>query len=361
MSGESILCVDDDVHVRRLIERMIAAAGYRCVSVGSVDEARRLLAGGRFVLVLCDINLPGRSGLVLLAELAGRAPEVATLMVTGRDEPELADATIQQGAYGYVTKPFSQNALLIEVANALHRRRLELERRMYEIRLEETVAERTAELEEAVRGLELAQADLRRSYRETLLRLGRAIEYHDLETGAHVERVGNHAGAIALALGLDPEWAELLRLAAPLHDVGKLAVTERILIKDGELTRAEIMEMRRHAELGHDLLAGSGNELLDLAATVAWTHHERWNGGGYPCGLADEAIPLEGRIVAVADVFDALTSDRPYRRRLEVPAALAYLADERGREFDPEVVEAFLRSIDADFQHDSLLGIGAAP
>ena len=259
-----------------------------------------------------------------------------------------------------MTKPFSQNELLIDVANALHRRRLELERQTHEARLEETVARRTAELEEAVSGLELAQADLRRSYRETLLRLGRAIEYHDVETGAHVERVGDYAGSIALALGLDPEWAELLRLAAPLHDVGKLAVTERILVKDGKLTQSEIVEMRRHAKIGHDLLAGSGNELLDLAATVALTHHERWNGGGYPSGLAGEEIPLEGRIVAVADVFDALTSDRPYRRRLEISAALDYLAGERGLEFDPEVRRRVPR-LDrrSTSRNDPLLGIGA--
>jgi len=361
MSGETILCVDDDTHVQRLIKRMLAAAGHPCVCAGSVEEAREVLGGDRFALVLCDINLPGRSGLVLLEELAGRAPEVATLMVTGRDEPELADATIERGAYGYVTKPFSQNELLIDVANALHRRGLEIERRTYESRLEEIVAQRTSELEEAVRGLELAQADLRRSYRETLLRLGRAIEYHDVETGAHVERVGDYACSIAVALGLDPDWAELLRLAAPLHDVGKLAVTERILVKDGKLTQAEIVEMRRHAEIGHDLLAGSGNELLDLAATVAWTHHERWIGDGYPRGIAAEEIPLEGRIVAVADVFDALTSDRPYRRRLEISAALAYLSDQSGRGFDAAVVDAFLGSIDAYFPRDALVGLEAAP
>ena len=361
MSGESILCVDDDAHVLGLMKRMLAAGGYACVQAAGVEEARRLLDAAPFELVLCDINMPGRSGLVLLDELADRAPEVATMMVTGRDEPDLADAAIAWGAYGYVTKPFSQNELLIDVANALHRRGLELERETYEARLEETVARRTAELEEAVSGLELAQSDLRRSYRETLLRLGRAIEYHDLETGAHVERVGDYARSIALALDLDPEWAELLRLAAPLHDVGKLAVGERILVKDGKLTQSEITEMREHAKIGHDLLAGSGNELLDLAATVALTHHERWDGGGYPSGLAGEEIPLEGRIVAVADVFDALTSDRPYRRRLEISAALDYLAGERGRGFDPQVVDAFLRSIDAYFPQDSLLRVEVTP
>ena len=333
MNGECVLCVDDDETVRRLIGRMLEAAGLRCAYAGTVEEARGLLAAQPFALVLCDINLPGSSGLELLAELTPRSPEVATVMVTGRDDPELAGETLEGGAFGYLTKPFSRNALLIEVRNALHRRRLELERRDYELLLEETVARRTAQL--------------RRAYEETVLRLGGAIAYRDRETGAHVERVGAYARSIALALGLPEQRAELLRLAAPLHDVGKIAVRDSVLLKPGRLSEEERAEMQRHAEAGHQLLDGSGNELLALAATIAWTHHERWDGAGYPRGLSGEEIPLEGRIVAVADVFDALTSDRPYRPRLDVVDARAWIAGERGRGFDPRVVDAFLGSLDS--------------
>ena len=331
--SEAILCVDDDLVVRRLLGRMLEHGGYAWRDAANVDEARELLAAEPFALVLCDINLPGRSGLDLLAELSERSPDVATVMVTGHDDPELAGTALERGAYGYVTKPFSANAILIEVANALHRRRLELERRDYEQVLEETVARRTAEL--------------RCANEEIVIRLGRAIEYHDGETGAHVERVGAYARSIALALGVDRARAELLRLAAPLHDIGKIAVREAVLRKPGRLSEGERREMRRHAEAGYELLAGSGNELLDLAATIALTHHERWDGSGYPRGLRGREIPLEGRIVSVADVFDALASDRPYRARLPLAEARAFVASERGTGFDPDVVDVFLGSLDS--------------
>lgn len=328
MTPEPILCVDDDVQVRRLIERMVTGAGHECIAVGSVDDARRLLAERHFSVVLCDIGMPGESGLELLEELARTRPEVATVMVTGSDDPKIADVALALGAYGYLTKPFAPNELLIDLANALRRRGLEAEHRAYEERLERMVAARTAQLE--------------RAYMETLMRLGRAIDYHDGITGEHVERVASCAHAIALTLGLDAEHAQRIRLAAPLHDAGKIAIPSSILRKPASLTDEERREMERHAELGYELLAGSGNDLLDLAATIAYTHHERWDGSGYPRGLAGEEIPLEGRIVAVADVYDALTSDRPYRGALSVHAARAHLRRECGRAFDPQVVDAFL-------------------
>jgi putative two-component system response regulator len=250
------------------------------------------------------------------------------VMVTGRDDPEMAGRALEIGAYGYITKPFAPNELLIDLANALHRRKLEADRRTYEMRLEDTVRERTNEL--------------RLAYVETVARLGRAIEFHDSETGEHVERVGTYSHAIAIELGFDAAHAERLRLAAPLHDVGKIAVREEILRKRGPLDRDEWEEMERHTELGYELLGGSGNELLELAATIAWTHHERWDGRGYPRRLAGEDIPLDGRIVSVADAFDALISDRPYRAAMSLAEARALLIAERGAAFDTNVVDALL-------------------
>jgi putative two-component system response regulator len=280
-----VLCVDDDVQVRGVIARVLESAGHECVCAGDADEARALLRAEAFTVVLCDINLPGRSGLELLREVRADHPDVATLVVTGRHEPTIADRALELGAFGYVTKPFAPNDLLIDLSNALHRRRLEAERRV------------------------AAERAVRRAYVETLSRLSRAVEYHDGVTGAHIERVGDHAATIARALGLDD--------------------AERAL-------------MQRHTDLGNELLGGSDNELLDLAATIAWTHHERWDGNGYPRGLAGEEIPLAGRIVAVADVFDAITSDRPYRKALSVDEALAIIAAQRGTAFDPDIVDAFL-------------------
>jgi putative two-component system response regulator len=313
-----VLCVEDDEQVRTFIAHVLDDAGHEVVAAADVDEARRRLAEESFAAVLCDINLPGSSGLELLRELREQHPEVATVMVTGRDDPSVADRALDLGAYGYITKPFSPNELLIDLSNALRRRQAEAESR------------------------DLAAQAVRDAHIDTLRRLTRAVEYHDGATGAHIERVGEHAAAIGRAIGLEPARVELLRIAAPLHDIGKIAVPGAILRKPEPLTDVERSLIEQHTERGRELLQGSGNDVLELAATIAWTHHERWDGGGYPRGLVGEAIPLEGRIVAVADVFDALTSDRPYRGAIGVDEALATIAGESGKSFDPAVVEAFL-------------------
>jgi putative two-component system response regulator len=315
MDRYSILCVDDDPDVLRSIGRILTEAGHECLMATRASEAHRLIAAHRVSVALCDIGLPGESGLDLLASLANHRPAIATVMVTGRDDPQIADTALALGAYGYLTKPFSANDLVIAVSIAARRRTLDEE----------------------------AADQLERAYLQTVSRLSRAIEYHDGETGAHVERVGQVANSIALELGLSPESAERIRLAAPLHDVGKIAVPSGILRKAGPLTPVERREVERHAEAGRRLLAGSGNELLELAATVAWTHHENWDGSGYPRGLAAEAIPLAGRIVAVADVFDALTSVRPYRPAISEEDAFEHLEAESDRKFDPATIAAFDR------------------
>jgi len=328
--GEPILCIDDDPDVRRVIARVLDDGGHRCMTAGDVGEARRLLAENDYSVVLCDIGLPGESGLELLAEL-GHQATIATVMVTGRDDPDTADLALELGAYGYLTKPFAPNDLLINVSGAVRRRKLD--------------EARSAQLERAYASIAASEAELRRAYAETVARLGRAMEYHDVETGAHVERVAASAHAIAIELGLADVLAERLRLASPLHDIGKIAISEAILRKPGALSDAERVEMERHTDVGHALLASSGNELLELAATIAWTHHENWDGSGYPRGLAGEDIPLAGRIVAVADVYDALTTDRPYRPAWSEDAAYAYLDDERGTKFDPTIVDALGRRL----------------
>lgn len=323
MSRIRVLCVDDDPHVRSLIQRMVVEAGYECAGAGTVADARTLLAEQEFSVVLCDIGLPGQSGLELLDELGRTRPDIATVVVSGHDHAGIVDAALALGAYGYVTKPFTANELMIDISNALYRRRYEAERR------------------------EAADSALQRAYAGTLSRLSRAVEYHDGATGSHLERVGTYTAEIAGALDLPEAQVELLRLAAPLHDIGKIAIGDRILRKTGMLTDEERALMEQHTDIGRDLLGGSGSDLLELAATIAWTHHERWNGSGYPRGLEGDAIPLAGRIVAVADVFDALSSDRPYRPRLSVAEARAWILDGSGRAFDPDVVDAFVRSLEA--------------
>lgn len=318
MSRGPILCVDDDEQVRRFIARVLDTAGHECVAAASTAEARRLLAEKSFAAVLCDINLPGESGLELLRDLRTDHPDVATVMVTGRAETALADAALDLGAFGYVTKPFDANELLIDLANALHRR-------------DDEAASRT-ERDVAVREAHVA----------TLKRLARAVEYYDGETAAHVERVGTQSATIGRALDLGSAQVELIRLAAPLHDIGKIGVPTALIRKRGPLNDVERIVMEHHTDLGRELLAGSGNDVLDLAAQIAWTHHERWDGSGYPRSLSAAGIPLEGRIVAVADAFDAMTNDRPYRAARSVGEAITVIEGERGSAFDPDVVDAFL-------------------
>jgi putative two-component system response regulator len=339
---EQVLVVDDEPAITSLVARTLESYGYDTAVAHTRLEAHSAAAAHPFDLVLCDVNLDRDSGLQLIGELLAEHPSTAGLMVTGMDDPALARAALERGAYGYVIKPFTTNELLINVANALRRRSLELANRRYQELLERRVEERTATLRGALDQVKSSEAALRRSQEETIRRLGGAIELRDLDTGRHVGRMSELCGRIGARLGLGPQRIALIRTASRLHDVGKLGVEDAILRKPAALTAEERLAMQQHAELGRDILAGSPSELLELAAVIAWTHHERWDGTGYPRGLTGEEIPLEGRIAAAADVYDALTSDRPYRPALPQAAALELMASERGRHFDPTVLDALV-------------------
>ncbi len=336
--SERILIVDDERQIRELVRRLLERAGYECTTAESAQEATRLLGEETFALVLADLQMPGESGLDLISRVRVSYPNTAAIMVTGVDDEALAESALTLGAYGYIVKPFSPSELSIQVLNALRRRKLEIAQRHERERLERTVAARTAELQQAVE-------DLRRSEEETARRLAAAVEARDHETSEHIGRVGAYSALVALRLGLDDQRCDLIRRASSLHDIGKIGVADGILLKPGPLTTHERIAMQRHAEIGHDVLAGSGHELLELAATIAWTHHERVDGTGYPRGLVGDEIPLEGRIVAVVDVYDALTTDRPYRSALTVEEALDLLRHGRGTQFDPDVLGAFLATL----------------
>jgi putative two-component system response regulator len=334
-NGRRILIVDDEDQIRRLIGRVLTEDGYDCALAESAAEARALLAEGAFHLAICDISLGADSGLDLAAEIHASSPDTAILMATAKNEPALAALATDIGAYGYMVKPFTAEELRIDVANALYRRRLELENRRHREHLSSIVSERTAELRRTVEELE-------RSRRETIQRLSRAVEIRDFDTGSHIGRIGELAASIGERLGLDEEHVELLRIASPMHDVGKIGISDRILRKPGELSPEEKREMERHTEIGFSILSGSESEPLDLAAEIALTHHEKVDGSGYPRGLAGDEIPLEGRIAAVVDVFDALISNRVYRPAFSVEDATTILRDGRGTHFDPEPLDALL-------------------
>ncbi len=451
-----ILATDDRPEILKLIERTLGER-YECEFAGSVAAAREILKGGEFDLALCDIQMPGESGLTLAEEITGEHPNTAVVLVTGEDHPEVAEKAFDFGVHGYLVKPFWPGQLRITAMNALRRRDLEVAAKAHaealEVRLQRLIDqapipvylkdregryelanqaahelwgkqpgeligltmadldpgegrrpneapelqilehggsyetegkltidgdersflsvkfpnvddagqitgiwEISTEITDRKRAEELAAqlaaargraiAELQASRQETVDRLTKAIERHDAGTGEHVSRMATVAAFLGQLAGLDREQVLLLRAAAPMHDVGKVATPDRILRKPGPLTVEERLEMERHTTLGNEILAGSGSDLLQLAAKIALTHHERWDGRGYPQGLRGEEIPIEGRIVAVADVFDALLSDRSYRGAMPIDEAVAILRGESGTHFDPEFVALLLDNLE---------------
>jgi putative two-component system response regulator len=337
-----LLIVDDDGALRRWEERVVRDQGYTCDGADDAPSVRLRLAQSRYDLALLDVNIPGESGMELLTHIRSNHPEVAVMMVTGEDSTELALTAIEQGAYGYLIKPVAAGELLINVANALHRRRGELQSQRLMRSLRATAEERGQQLEEALQDLELSETKVWVSQAETIFRLARMVEFRDQETGHHLNRMSCYCVILARRMGFSEDQCEQLRLASQLHDVGKVAVPDSILLKPGKLTAAEFEVIKGHAEKGFQMLAGSASEVVQLGALIAHTHHEHWDGSGYPRGLIGEEIPAEGRIAAVADVFDALTSDRVYRSALPVKSAIEMMRSERGRHFDPDMLDAFL-------------------
>lgn len=342
----TILIIDDEDLIRRMLGRMLRRKGFDTTLAASASKARELLAERAFDLVLSDVNMPGESGLDLVRYVMETYPDTAAVMVTGVDDPQVAATALKIGAYGYIIKPFETNEVLINVANALRLRTLEIENRRYRTYLEDTVQERTRDLQRAVENLEEASTELRVSREETIQRLARAAEFRSDETALHIRRMCLYCELLARHAGLSEKRCELIRIASPMHDIGKIGTPDAILMKKGRLSPEEFETMKQHAEVGYRILSGSSSEMLQLAADIARTHHEKWDGSGYPAGLVGEEIPIEGRICAIADVFDALTSKRCYKDAFTVERAKEIMEEGRNKHFDPDLLDLFWEHVD---------------
>ncbi|MCU1429406.1 MAG: Response regulator with domain [Actinomycetia bacterium] len=344
---ERVLVVDDDEQVRSLLGRFLGRRGYVLSFASSPAEALDTISGGNVDLVLSDVKMPGGSGIQLLETLRERNVDVPVVMVSGVSDPDFADTALALGASGYVTKPFDASQVLIAAANAIRRGKLERENRSYREGLELMVDVRTRALTDTLAELQTSGERLQRSTEFTVQALAQAIDGRDVETGHHVIRVSRYATVLAAGCGFDADGAHLIGVASAMHDIGKVGVPDGILFKPGPFTRPEFDVIKQHSELGFRILSKSEQPLLATAASIAYTHHERWDGSGYPNELAGQEIPMEGRIAAVADVFDAVVSRRCYKPAYPVEHAYEILRDGRETDFYPGVVDAFFDNVDA--------------
>jgi putative two-component system response regulator len=337
LKAARILVIDDDPANVRMLDRLLSTAGCRSVT-GTTDPREAI---GTFVLtqpdlIILDLHMPYLDGFEVmqaLRPLLGSQRYLPVLIVTADDTPSVKQRALAMGARDFLCKPFDNLEALLRIRNLLETRQLyaQLERQQHH--LEQAVVERTKELAS--------------THLEILERLARAAEYRDDNTGEHTRRVGRLAGLLASTLGLTPDDAEMILRAAPLHDVGKVGVPDAILLKPGPLTTAEFDVMKTHAAIGARILSGSRVPMLRMAQEIALSHHERWDGTGYPLGRSGEGIPLAGRIVALADAFDAMTHSRPHQEAVESQRALDVIKRNRGRQFDPQVVDAFDKVFEA--------------
>jgi len=323
----NILVVDDEESIRHLLSRMLLRGGYECTLAADAAEARKFIKDLNFELILCDVNMPGESGIDFIRYIAAEYPDTATMMVTAVDDPEIAETALEAGIYGYLIKPFNANEVIINVRNSLRRRELEIADQTYRRDLEQKVEERTAELQETLEG--------------TIFALTMTVEYRDPYTSGHQQRVSDLASAIAKEMGFPKDKIMGIRMAGVLHDIGKIAIPVEILSKPGRLSKTEFELIKNHSQVGYDIL--NSIKFPWPLSQIILQHHERMDGSGYPNGLLGKEILIEAKILGVADVVEAMASHRPYRPALGIDKAVEEISINKGKFYDTEAANACLR------------------
>ena len=331
-----ILVVDDKPQNIELLEAHLVPQGYGIVKAGNGEEALEKLSGNQIDLILLDVIMPGMDGFEVTRRVRQDDAHrlLPIILVTALRETEDRVKGIEAGCDDFISKPVDKMELLARVRSLLKVKAYNDLMSNYRKDLESEVTRRTEELKHAFERIKAASLD-------TIYRLSMASEYKDEGTGAHIKRMSRYCAAVARRMGLDESTIETILYAAPMHDLGKIGIPDMILVKPTKLDPIEWEIMKHHAVIGAKILKGSDAEFIRLGETIAQHHHEKWDGSGYPGGLKGIEIPIAGRIAAIADVFDALTSKRPYKEAFPVEKALAIIREGRGSHFDPDVVDAF--------------------
>ncbi|MBS1821138.1 MAG: response regulator [Acidobacteria bacterium] len=333
MPHERILVVDDEAPVRGIVAALLEHSGYSAVAVGSAEDALDTLSQDPgFSLVLSDIMMPGTDGLALLDRISSDHPGLPVIMCTAVHDVHVATSAFRRGAFDYLLKPFERTQLESTVARASEHSRNLRQNIAYRQHLEEIISARTGRLRATMQ-------DLERSYDITIEAMGDALDLRDEETEGHSRRVTAYTVALARSVGVDGDHLRIIARGAFLHDIGKIATPDAILLKPGRLTADEMSIMREHCQRGYDMVRKI--PFLREAAEIVYAHQERFDGSGYPRGLKGEEIPLGARIFAIADALDAITSDRPYRKGANLEVAREEIARCSGTQFDPEIVTVF--------------------